>query len=92
MRKVTKAQARKAYNATIQNPNWKPFQSCDIKPYIHPHAVILVPSKCSPLSMFACSVNQDRAESSFDRLLLHFEYYNCSSETGNKVHFYLKNS
>lgn len=50
--------------------------------------VTLVPSKCGVGSMFDAKVN-NQENSSLDNFINHFHYYNCNTETGLGIHFYL---
>lgn len=52
--------------------------------------VILVPSMCGPLSMFAIRIKKQPYQTllDFERLINEFSYYNCNNETGRRVHYY----
>ena len=54
--------------------------------------IIIVPCKCSCLSMYAMQVKKADIDNygSFENLINHFNYYNCSSsELGKKPSFYI---
>lgn len=61
-----------------------------IKGYNSGLDIIVTPSKMSPESFMAITVNVKEDCEDFEKLLNRFRYYNCSKETGMGVHFYKK--
>lgn len=54
---------------------------------------IMVPSKCSPASPFACLILPTEVpfnDKTFEECYNEFKYYNCGyTETGMGIHFYI---
>jgi len=76
--RITKAQARNAYN------NGKTI-------VLNPSKMQLDTSSPFSTSMEICKAQAEKSnhgKTSFDTLCNHFSYYQCSKETGNVIHFY----
>lgn len=61
--------------------------------YERGESVTLCPSKCYPhTGPFSCAIEVSKTDRDreFSRLVNEFSYYNCNSETGNGVHFYVR--
>lgn len=77
MRKITKSQVK----ARIKR--LKEGEKLDLT---------LFPSKCGPFNTVwvkGFEVEVDSLEE-FEKIVNSFSYYNCNSELGNRVHFYVK--
>lgn len=75
MKKISKTQAKKLYLT------FKPFIMC--------------PSKANPDSMFAVRIDEHTnhdfvTEENFEKLVNEFRYYNCNTEMGRGINFYIE--
>jgi len=81
MRKLTKAQVRKEFKGSLNK------------------TVLLFPSNCSHANTTwvkgydynpsSYNLSYSDLESHFEKTINEFSYYNCNSELGNRVHFYM---
>lgn len=52
--------------------------------------IYMLPSKGAVGSIWILPVNLHKGDSSFDAQVNAYRYYNCSAETGNRIHFYIE--
>lgn len=81
MKKLTKTQVRKQLSKSLNQ------------------TVLLFPSKCGPANTTWVKgfeynpskqgISYKELDKHFERTINEFSYYNCNSELGNRVHFYM---
>ncbi len=52
--------------------------------------IYMLPSKTAVGNIWILPVNLHKGDSSFDAQVNAYRYYNCSVETGNRIHFYIE--
>ena len=52
--------------------------------------IYLIPSNCSPLcNTWIETTIINNSMGNFEKIINEYSYYNCNSEMGNKIHFYI---
>lgn len=52
--------------------------------------IYMLPSKVAVENIWILPANLHKGDSSFDVQVNAYRYYNCSAETGNRIHFYIE--
>lgn len=52
--------------------------------------IYMLPSKVTVGNIWILPANLHKGGSSFDAQVNIYRYYNCSAETGNRIHFYIE--
>ena len=52
--------------------------------------IYMLPSKVAVGGIWILPANLHMGDSSFDAQVSEYRYYNCSAETGNRIHFYIE--
>lgn len=52
--------------------------------------IYMLPSKVAVENIWILPANLHKGDSSFDVQVSAYRYYNCSAETGNRIHFYIE--
>lgn len=52
--------------------------------------IYMLPSKVAVENIWILPTNLHKGDSSFDAQVNAYRYYNCSAETGNRIHFYIE--
>lgn len=90
MKKLTKSQVialTKQNNTLVVYLIPSKCQLSGYKTWITPYQVTLISDRNGNIHQLLGSVYELR---SFEKLINEYEYYNCNSETGNRVHYYIK--
>ena len=52
--------------------------------------IILTPSNCSPTSIFSLIISKQKYAHEFNIVCNSFYYYNCNTELGKRLHYYIE--